>query len=118
MSSSTTRSEPFLWLLFSAGGIVSAMLIPILLLLFGIVFPLGLVAPPDYEHVRALLANPLTKLLLLVLVVLSLFHFAHRFRHTVKDAFQAEGLDTFMALLSYGTAVLGSALAASLLLQV
>ena len=34
--------EPFLWLLFSAGGVLSAMLMPILLLLFGIAVPLRL----------------------------------------------------------------------------
>jgi fumarate reductase subunit D len=115
---STTRSEPLLWMLFSAGGIVSAMLIPIVLLLFGVAFPLGLVTPPSFEHISAVLSNPITKLVLLVLVVLSLFHFAHRFRHTVKDAFQAEALDTFMALVSYGAAALGSALAAVTLLRV
>jgi succinate dehydrogenase subunit D len=36
-----TRSiEPLLWILFSAGGVLSAMLVPILVLLFGIAFPL------------------------------------------------------------------------------
>ena len=30
-----------MWLLFSAGGMVAALLIPVLLLLFGVVIPLG-----------------------------------------------------------------------------
>ncbi len=37
----TRSNEPFLWMLFSAGGVVSAMLMPIHLLLFGLAFPLG-----------------------------------------------------------------------------
>ena len=36
--------EPFLWLLFSAGGVVSALLLPIHLLLFGLAIPLGWVS--------------------------------------------------------------------------
>jgi len=34
-------NEPFLWLLFSTGGVVAAMLIPVHLFLFGLAFPLG-----------------------------------------------------------------------------
>ena len=34
-------NEPFLWLLFSAGGVVAAMVIPIHLLLFGLAFVPG-----------------------------------------------------------------------------
>ena len=80
------HSEPYLWLLFSAGGILSAMLMPSLLLLFGIAFPLGWVRPPTHEHMLAVLGGPLVQLVLLGLCVLSLFHSAHRFRHTLHDA--------------------------------
>ena len=45
-------------MVFSAGGVVSAMLIPVLLLLFGIAVPLGWVAPPTYAHIGAVLGNP------------------------------------------------------------
>src|SRR5688572_944951 len=114
----TTRSEPLLWMLFSAGGVVSAMLVPILLLLFGVVYPLGWVTPPSYEHLRAVMANPLTKLVLLALCVLSLFHAGHRLRHTVKDGLQVHALDMTFAMLAYGGALLGSLVAAYLLLQV
>lgn len=115
---SRTYSEPFLWMLFSAGGIVSAMLIPVLLLLFGIAFPLGWIEPPTYAHMSAVLSHPLTRLVLLVLCVLSLFHFAHRFRHTVKDGFQIKALDGVVAFVSYAAAVVGSVIAAYLLWQV
>ena len=110
------HSEPYLWLLFSAGGVLSAMLMPSLLLLFGIAFPLGWVPPPTYEHMLAVLGNPLTRLVLLGLCVLSLFHAAHRFRHTLHDAVRLT--HPMIAVLCYGAAVAGSALAAYLLWQV
>lgn len=116
--SGTTKSEPFLWLLFSAGGVLSAMLVPVLLLLFGFAIPLGWVEPPSYAHISAVLANPLTRLVLLGLCVLSLFHAAHRFRHTVKDGLQIKFLDPVVAVVSYGGAIVTSVVAAYLLWQV
>jgi fumarate reductase subunit C len=49
--------EPLLWMLFSAGGRRVAMLMPALVFLFGVAFPLGWLAPPDREHMRGLLAT-------------------------------------------------------------
>jgi fumarate reductase subunit D len=110
------HSEPYLWLLFSAGGVLSAMLMPSLLLLFGIAFPLGWVAPPTHEHMLAVLGHPLARLVLLGLCVLSLFHAAHRFRHTLHDALRVA--HPVITALCYGSAVAGSAYAAYLLWQV
>ena len=53
--------EPLLWMLFSAGGVLSAMLMPILLFLFGIAFPLGWLAHPTHEQMLAVLTNPLAR---------------------------------------------------------
>jgi fumarate reductase subunit D len=108
-------AEPFLWMLFSAGGVVSAMLMPALLLLFGIAFPLGWLTPPDREHMRTLIANPLVAVVLIGLIVLSLFHWAHRFRHTLYDGLQIKHLQEVIAAVCYGGAVLGSVAAVYLL---
>ena len=78
-----TVVEPILWLLFSAGGMLAALLMPVLLLLFGLAFPLGWLDAPDHEHLLAVLSNPITRLALLGLCVLALFHWAHRFRYTL-----------------------------------
>jgi fumarate reductase subunit D len=110
--------EPLLWMLFSAGGVLSGMLMPILVLLFGVAFPLGWLAAPSYEQILAVIGNPLTRLALFGLCVLSLFHWAHRFRHTLYDGLQIKHLNEVIALLSYGAAGVGSVVAAYLLWQV
>jgi len=109
--------EPLLWMLFSAGGVLSAMLMPVLVFLFGIAFPLGWLTAPSYDQVRNLVANPITALVLFTLVLLSLFHWAHRFRHTLYDGLQIKHLNEVIALVSYGLAVAGSVAAAYLLWQ-
>jgi fumarate reductase subunit D len=110
--------EPLLWMLFSAGGVLSGMLMPILVLLFGVAFPLGWLTAPSYEQILAVIGNPVTRLALFGLCVLSLFHWAHRFRHTLYDGLQIKHLNEVIALLSYGAAVVGSVVAAYLLWQV
>jgi fumarate reductase subunit D len=109
--------EPLLWMLFSAGGVVSALLMPVLAALFGLAFPLGWITPPSYEHMQAVVSHPLAQLVLFGLVTLSLFHCAHRFRHTLYDGLQIKHLDELVAILCYGSAVVGSVVAAVLLWQ-
>jgi fumarate reductase subunit D len=104
-----------LWILFSAGGVVSALVLPILVGLFGLAFPLGLIAPPSYEHIRDVASHPVTRLVLFGLVVLSLFHWAHRFRHTLYDGLQIKHLNELVAIVCYGSVLAGSAIAAVLL---
>lgn len=111
-------NEPFLWLLFSAGGVLAAMLIPIQLFLFGLAFPLGWLNGPSYQSLLELLSHPFTRLYLFVLVTLSLFHWAHRFRYTLYDGLQIKHLNELINTFCYGGAVLGTALAAYLLWRV
>ena len=99
--------EPLLWLLFSAGGVVSAVFLPILVILFGLAIPLGWVQP-DYNHLHAVVSHWLTRLVLLGLLVLMLFHGAHRFRFTLYDGLQLRRLATPIAVLCYGGALVGS----------
>jgi fumarate reductase subunit D len=110
------RIEPILWLLFSAGGLVTALMIPVLLLLFGVAIPLGWVTQPDHAHLLAVVRNPLTRLALLGVCVLALFHWAHRFKYTLYDGLQLKRLHAPINAFCYGGATLGSAVAAYLLL--
>ena len=107
--------EPLLWGLFSAGGVVAAMLIPVHLFLFGLAIPLGWLPGPSYEHLSALLRLPLTRIYQLVLCSLPLFHWAHRFRFTLYDGLQIKHLNEVITVFCYGGALLGSAVAAYLL---
>ena len=110
------RAEPLLWLLFSSGGLAAALLLPVLLLLFGLVFPAGWVSPPDQAHLLSVAANPLTRIVLLGLCVLALFHWAHRFRYTLYEGLQLKHLSKLIIVGCYGGALAGSALAGYLLL--
>ena len=109
---------PFLWLLFSAGGTVAALLFPVHLFLTGLAFPLGWLEAPRYESLLSLLAHPMTRLYLFVLISLPLFHWAHRFRYTLYDGLQVKHLTVLIAVLCYGTALVGTALAAYTLLSI
>jgi fumarate reductase subunit D len=101
-------NEPFLWLLFSAGGVVAAMAMPVMLFLFGLAFPLGWMEAPGYERMRELLRHPLGKLYLVCLGSLPLFHWAHRFRYTLFDGLQIKHLNEVINTFCYGGAVLGT----------
>ncbi|MDE2666248.1 MAG: fumarate reductase subunit D [Acidobacteriota bacterium] len=108
-------NEPLLWALFSGGGVVAAFLIPILLFLYGLAFPLGWLQPPDYERTLNLVRHPVGRLGLFVLCFLSLFHWAHRFRFTLYDGLQIKHLNPIITLICYGGAVAGTVVAAYLL---
>ncbi len=110
------RIEPILWLLFSGGGLVAALMIPVLLLIFGVLVPLELVPRPTYEHLLAVFRNPLTRLVVIGVCVLALFHWAHRFKYTLYDGLQLKRLHGPINAVSYGGALLGSAAAAYLML--
>ena len=108
-------NEPFLWLLFSAGGVIAALLIPVHLLLFGLAFPLGWLNGPSYPSLLELVRHPITRLYLFVLCTLALFHWAHRFRYTLYDGLQIKHLDELINTFCYGGALLGTVVAAYLL---
>lgn len=107
--------EPFLWILFSAGGVLAALMIPILLFLFGVAFPLGWLSPPGHAHLLGILRSPLTRIVLFFLCALSLCHWAHRFRFTLYDGLQIKHLNEVINALCYGAVVAGTAAAGYLL---
>ena len=108
-------NEPFLWALFSAGGVVAAFLVPVHLFLFGLAFPLGWLEPPSYESLLALVRLPLARVYLFVFCSLPLFHWAHRFRYTLYDGLQIKHLTELIFVFCYGGAIAGTAVAGYLL---
>ena len=103
---------PFLWLLFSVGGTIAALLFPVHLFLTGLAFPLGWLEAPSHASLLGLLRHPVTRLYLFVLISMPLFHWAHRFRYTLYDGLQVKHLTALIAVLCYGTALAGTAMAA------
>ena len=110
---------PLLWFLFGGGGMVSALLFPVHVFLFGLAFPLGWFEAPSYESLHALVTHPLARLYLFVAIFLPLFHAAHRFLYTVCDLFQVHpGRRTPIAVVCYGAALLGTVVAGYTLLAI
>jgi fumarate reductase subunit D len=110
------ETEPIFWMLFSAGGVVAALFLPVQLFIFGIAIPLGWMNAPSYLALLNLLHSPITRLYLFILCSLPLFHFAHRFRYTLYDGLQIKHLNEVVFAGCYGIAILGTLIAGYLLL--
>jgi succinate dehydrogenase subunit D len=108
--------EPFLWLLFSAGGTLAAMALPILVFILGLAVPLGWIDPPSFEYLHRLVHNPLARLAIFALTALGLLHWAHRFRYTLYDGLQIKHLNEMIDISCYGGAILISLVAGYLLI--
>ena len=109
--------EALWWSLFGAGGIVAAMFTPAHVLVQNLLGPAGLpVATSRYERARTLSSNPLVRAYLFALTVLPLFHWAHRFRYVLIDL-GVMGARRTIAVLCYGTAIVGALGAARTLLR-
>lgn len=106
----STSNKPIIWSLFAAGGTVTALLTPILVLIFSLSVPLGLISPEafSYARIELLLDNTFTRLIIFAVLFLSLWHAAHRMRITLHDF----GLrsDGFAMIVLYGLAALSSVL--------
>jgi fumarate reductase subunit D len=110
----TRSNKPILWLPFAAGGLVAALIVPVLILITGILMPLGIVSLP-YDKVAAFAHNPLGKLILFGVVAFPAWHAAHRLRMTAHDLGLGEG--AAIKVICYGSAwVLIAATAAALIM--
>lgn len=112
MSTETRQSPAFMhliwWFLFSQGGVVAAVLLPVHILVQGILGPLGIVPVVDrhYDTWVSVLGNPLVKLYLLLLISLPFFHFAHRLRYLLVDFGVHAAKSVPAQVVFYGGAVL------------
>ncbi len=108
--------KPLWWLLFAAGGTIAAFVVPVHVALLGIALPAGL-APEAfaYDRMLALVSHPLTRLYLLVVISLSLFHWAHRFLYTLAEGLHLKTAWLPLPIVCYGTAIVGTILTAIML---
>ena len=101
--------EPLLWLLFSAGGVLAALLAADSAVAVRRRLPLGwLDAARPRRTSLALLRQPVDARRALRSVPCRSFHGAHRFRYTLYDGLQIKHLNELIAVLCYGGAIVGS----------
>jgi fumarate reductase subunit D len=100
-------SHLFWWFMFSQGGVIAAILIPVHVLVQGILGPLGIVPVVDrhYDTWISVLGNPLVKLYVLVLISFPFFHFAHRLRYLLVDLGVPAAKSIPAQVIFYGGAV-------------
>jgi len=98
----------FWWFMFSQGGVLAALLIPVHIVVQGILGPLGVVKVVDrhYDTWISILGNPIVKLYLLVLISLPFFHFAHRLRYLLVDLGVPAAKSFPAQVVFYGAAIL------------
>ena len=112
-------NAPIFWLLFGAGGMLSALLGTMLVFITGIAVPLGWPLPADlmsYPRVLGLAQNGIGKAFLFVVIALFAWHAMHRIFHSLHDL----GIHTgaVAKAICYGGALLITIVAAVALLSI
>ena len=102
-------NEPLSWSIFSAGGVATAMLIPVLVLLTGFLVPAEEIG---FERLEDIFTHVLGRIVLFGLAFLTFFHWAHRFRHTLVDL-GLKPLAMPLAVVCYLAALAGTVWAAT-----
>lgn len=110
--------QPPFWLLFGAGGMLSALVGAALVLVTGLAGPAGWLPPRawSYAGVLSFAQRPLGKAFVFAVVALFLWHAAHRLYHTLHDFGVHGGPVAWGAC--YGSAAAGTIVAAAALLAV
>ena len=112
-------NKPVFWALFGAGGMLSALIGPMLIFITGIAVPSGMFLSKDamsYERSLAFAHHGLGKLAILLVISLFLFHGLHRMYHCLHDFGIHVGAGLKAAF--HGFAAAGTAAAAYLLLLI
>ena len=111
-------NAPIFWLMFGAGGMLSALFGSALVFITGIAVPLGWIGPGLMSHARmtALAQNPIGKLALFAVLALFAWHAVHRIYHSLHDLGVHTG--ALAKALCYGSALVITLIAASALLAI
>ncbi len=109
-------NEAFWWSLFSSGGVMSALFVPVLVVVTGFALPFFGGDDPAalYERVYGWASMWIVRIALLGIVGLSFFHCAHRIRHILMDVGLRAARSPLM-VLCYGAAAVGTGVAGYLL---
>jgi fumarate reductase subunit D len=75
-------TEPLYWSIFSAGGVITALLAPVLIIVVGFLVPGGQVS---FHRLHQIFTNPFGRLVVFGLAFFTFFLCAHRLRHTLTE---------------------------------
>lgn len=112
-------NEPIFWSLFGAGGVLSALVGPALILVTGLLVPAGIWLPGDamsYERMLVFAGHWLGKLAVVAVISLFLWHGMHRVYHGLHDLGVHAGKGTMV--LCYGVAFVATLVSAWLAVSV
>jgi fumarate reductase subunit D len=112
-------NAPIFWLLFGAGGMLSALLGTMLVFITGIAVPLGTPLPSDlmsYPRMLAFAQNWAGKGFLFVVIALFAWHAVHRIYHSLHDLGVHTG--ALAKIVCYGSALAITLVAAVSLLSI
>ena len=120
MKKTLKRSNaPIFWALFGAGGMLSALLGPILVFITGLAVPLGMLLPADtmsYANMLTFAQNIIGKGFIFAIISLFLWHAAHRIFHSLHDIGIHAGI--VAKLICYGGAMVATLITAYELLAI
>ncbi|GLS89559.1 fumarate reductase subunit D [Psychromonas marina] len=110
--------EPIFWGLFGAGGMLTAFLTPVMILITGLLIPLGIIDKGNfnYQTLHSFATSWYGAAIVLVLVALPLWHTLHRIFHALHDLGVKRGRD-WQQVLCYGFAFAVSVFTFTILLQ-
>lgn len=110
--------KPIVWGPFAAGGTFSAFFSPVLILITGILVPLGLLSGEvlSYSRAHEFAHGWIGKLILFAFVALPAWHAAHRLRITLHDF--GIRADILVAVLVYAAAAVATVVAIMALLAI
>jgi fumarate reductase subunit D len=111
-------NKPIFWSLFGAGGMLSALIGPMLIFITGIAVPAGLLSREtmSYGRMLALAQNGFGRLAIVTVIGLFLFHGCHRMYHSLHDFGVHVGPGR--KALFHGFAILGTLAALALVARI
>lgn len=112
-------NKPIFWSLFGAGGILSALVGPVLIFVTGVAVPLAFLLPREtmsYDRMLAFVTSGFGGLSVRAVISLFLFHGLHRMYHCLHDVGIHVG--TVLKAVFHGLAIAGTVACIYLLVAV
>ncbi len=98
-------NEALIWPLFAVGGELTALITPIMVLVTGIMIPLGMFSGAlSYDRMLGILSNPFWGLALAVVISLSAWHALYRLYRTLFDLGVRKAIGIF-SFICIGSAI-------------